>query len=262
MSEPTAPSVPAGEQFATGPIPPYFGPMGRSAQTPQPRGSDGGATDADAATPADPAEALGDTPAGATAAGLLPDGAPSAGAPDADAGTAEVPLVAEPGGPGREDPAGVPVAAWALTGNPSSAGSDPTPAPQSGTFPTTPVSTRPTVRARRRDPLTRMGPWAPAAGALFGLVAGLVVVVLLADRADAFGEGLALVFVVVGLTMLGAAGALLADEVRIVRRGAREAAVRPAWVEATANLVNGLTPARLLLASSAFVLFLAAYVGR
>ena len=101
-----------------------------------------------------------------------------------------------------------------------------------------------------------------AAGALLGLVAGLVVVVLLAGRADAFSEGLALVFLVVGLTMLGAAGALLADEVRLVRRGAREAAVRPAWVEATAGLLNGLTPARLLLASSAFVLFLAAYVGR
>jgi hypothetical protein len=33
-------------------------------------------------------------------------------------------------------------------------------------------------------------------------------------------------------------------------------------VEATANLLNGLTPARLLLLSSGFVLFLAAYVSR
>jgi hypothetical protein len=33
-------------------------------------------------------------------------------------------------------------------------------------------------------------------------------------------------------------------------------------VEATAGLVNGLTPARLLLATSGFVLFLAAYTGR
>jgi hypothetical protein len=38
--------------------------------------------------------------------------------------------------------------------------------------------------------------------------------------------------------------------------------VRPAWVEATAGLLNGLTPARLLLAASAFVLFLAAFVSR
>jgi hypothetical protein len=107
-----------------------------------------------------------------------------------------------------------------------------------------------------------MGPWAPAAGGLLGLVAGLVTVAFLAGRADTFGQSLALVFLVVGLTMLGAAGALLSDEVRIVRRGAREAVVRPASVEATAGLINGLTPARLLLGSSAFVLFLSAYVAR
>ncbi|MBM7804607.1 hypothetical protein JOD57_000444 [Geodermatophilus bullaregiensis] len=132
-----------------------------------------------------------------------------------------------------------------------------------GPHATGPVTARPPApRPRRRDPLTRMGPWAPAAGAFVGLLAGLVAVLLLAGRADAFGEGLALVFLVVGLTMLGAAAALLADEVRLVRRGAREASIRPAWVEATAGLINGLTPARLLLGSSAFVLFLAAYVGR
>jgi hypothetical protein len=62
--------------------------------------------------------------------------------------------------------------------------------------------------------------------------------------------------------MLGSAGVLLADEVRIMRQRARDAAVRPQWVEATANLLNGLTPARLLLLSSGFVLFLAAYVSR
>jgi len=82
-----------------------------------------------------------------------------------------------------------------------------------------------------------------------------------ADAMLAFRERLALVFLTVGLGMLGAAGALLADEVRLVRRGAREAGIRPAWVEATANLINGLTPARLLLLASAFVLFLAAYVA-
>ena len=115
--------------------------------------------------------------------------------------------------------------------------------------------------ARVPFPLTRMGPWAPVAGAVVGLLAGLVVVLLLGGVAAAFRERLALVFLTVGLGMLGAAGALLADEVRLVRRGAREAGVRPAWVEATANLINGLTPARLLLLASAFVLFLAAYVS-
>jgi hypothetical protein len=107
-----------------------------------------------------------------------------------------------------------------------------------------------------------MGPWAPVAGAGLGLLLGLTVVLLLGGAADQFRDRLSLVFVVVGLGLLGASGTLLADEVRIVRRGAREAAVRPAWVEATAGLVNGLTPARLLLLVSAFVLFLATYVAR
>ncbi|MGY1638795.1 hypothetical protein ACI78V_19275 [Geodermatophilus sp. SYSU D00742] len=135
----------------------------------------------------------------------------------------------------------------------------PTPAPE-GHQATTPVTGRPRIGPRRPSPLTRMGPWAPVAGALLGLVAGIVVSLLLGGVAEAFSERLALVFLTVGLGMLGAAGALLADEVRLVRRGAREAGIRPAWVEATANLINGLTPARLLLLASAFVLFLAAYV--
>ena len=46
------------------------------------------------------------------------------------------------------------------------------------------------------------------------------------------------------------------------RQRARDAAVRPQWVEVTAGLLNGLTPARLLLVTSAFVLFLAACVSR
>ena len=71
-----------------------------------------------------------------------------------------------------------------------------------------------------------------------------------------------LAFVVFGLGMLGSAGVLLADEVRMMRQRSRDAAVRPQWVEATAGLLNGLTPARLLLALSGFVLFLAAYVSR
>ncbi|MGY1709552.1 hypothetical protein ACI8AC_08585 [Geodermatophilus sp. SYSU D00758] len=105
-----------------------------------------------------------------------------------------------------------------------------------------------------------MGPWAPVAGALAGLVAGLLVVLLLAGVAEGFAARLALVFVTVGLTLLGAAVVLLADEVRLLRRS-RDLPVRPASVEATAGLLNGLTPARLLLAASAFVLFLAAYVS-
>jgi hypothetical protein len=93
-------------------------------------------------------------------------------------------------------------------------------------------------------------------------VIGLIAVLVLAGAAESFEDKLALVFAVVGLGSLGVAGTLLADEVRMVRQGSREAAVRPAWVEATAGLLNGLTPARLLLLVSAFVLFLSAYVSR
>jgi hypothetical protein len=191
--------------------------------------------------------------------------APTAGVPTGSApptapvtvpgptGATAVSASTAPAGPAAPAPGGTP-------GGPSAAVVD------DGPHPTGPVTGRPpappVVRPRRTDPLTRMGPWAPVAGAVVGLLAGLLAVLLLRNRADAFSEGLALVFLVVGLTMLGAAGALLADEVRLVRRGAREAAVRPAWVEATAGLINGLTPARLLLGSSAFVLFLAAYVAR
>ncbi|WP_409331823.1 hypothetical protein [Trujillonella humicola] len=265
MSEPTAPPVPS---QPTGPIPPYFGPAGRSAQeASQPRnGGQAGeagtaeapaseAPTAEAQLPPPAGPATGPEPTGPHAAGATASGAPAAGR-----AAGEPPTRVGPAAPDTE-PAGGAVAAWALTDD-DAAGPDDPASPRPAAFPTTPVSSRPSIRARRRDPLTRMGPWAPAAGALLGLVAGLVVVALLGGRADVFSEGLALVFLVVGLTMLGAAGALLADEVRLVRRGAREAAVRPAWVEATSNLLNGLTPARLLLGSSAFVLFLAAYVGR
>jgi hypothetical protein len=141
---------------------------------------------------------------------------------------------------------------------PPAPGAGPTP---EGAHPTGPVTRRPRLSARSAFPLTRMGPWAPVAGAVAGLLTGLLVALLLGGVAEAFRERLALVFLTVGLGMLGAAGALLADEVRLVRRGAREAGIRPAWVEATANLINGLTPARLLLLASAFVLFLAAYVA-
>ena len=134
--------------------------------------------------------------------------------------------------------------------------------PDPGPNATAPVTARPRPRGPRRGPLTRMGPWAPVAGGLLGLLAGLVAVLVLAPSAETFDHRLALALLVVGLGMLGAAGTLLADEVRMVRQGAREAVVRPAWVEATVPLLSGLTPARLLLVMSAFVLFLAAFVTR
>ena len=121
---------------------------------------------------------------------------------------------------------------------------------------------RSSVRARPRGPLTRIGPWAPVAGAVAGVVLGVVAAVLLAGAADHFRARLSLVFLVVGLGLLGASGTLLADEVRLLRWRAREAALRPAaWIDTTAGLVNGLTPARLLLLVAGFVLFLAAWVS-
>lgn len=134
----------------------------------------------------------------------------------------------------------------------------PTPPPNA----TVPVTVRPTPRLPRRGPLTLMGPWAPAAGGGLGLVVGLVIVLVIGGSAVGFSHRLALAFVVLGLGMLGTAVILLADEVQLLRRRARDAVVRPQWVEATADLLNGLTPARLLLMSSGFVLFLAALLGR
>ena len=167
------------------------------------------------------------------------------------------------GGPGAQPIEGVafapdPDPVPAVPPVPSAAGAVPDP----GHHHTAPVTTRPAVRPRSSGPMTRMGPWAPVAGALIGMLLGVVAVLLLARTADGFRAQLALVLLVVGLGMLGAAGTLLADEVGLVRRGVREAAVRPAWVETTAGLLNGLTPARLLLLASCFVLFLAAYVAR
>ena len=72
----------------------------------------------------------------------------------------------------------------------------------------------------RRGPLTVMGPWAPVAGGLLGLVLGVVAVLFLAGTADSFEERLALVFLVLGLGMLGTSGVLLADEVRMMRQRA------------------------------------------
>src|SRR3954470_24200084 len=75
-----------------------------------------------------------------------------------------------------------------------------------GMQPTSPVTVRPRPRMPRRGPLTVMGPWAPVAGGLLGLVLGVVAVVLLAGTADSFQYRLALVFTVLGLGMLGAGG--------------------------------------------------------
>jgi hypothetical protein len=170
-------------------------------------------------------------------------------------GTAEIPVVrpaAEVPAPPAPEPAERPAAEGALPQE------DVVP----GMQPTAPVTVRPRPRMPRRGPLTVMGPWAPVAGGLLGLLLGGIAVAVLAGTAESFEDRLALAFLVLGLGMLGSAGVLLADEVRIMRQRARDAAVRPQWVEATANLLNGLTPARLLLLSSGFVLFLAAYVSR
>ena len=131
-----------------------------------------------------------------------------------------------------------------------------------GAQPTAPVTVRPAPRMPRRGPMTIMGPWAPVAGGLLGLVLGGIVAAVLGGTAESYDERLSVVFMVLGLGMLGTAVTLLADEVRIVRQQARDAVVRPQWVEATAGLVNGLTPARLLMLGSIVVLVLAAYVGR
>ncbi|SDM34271.1 hypothetical protein SAMN05660642_02218 [Geodermatophilus siccatus] len=202
------------------------------------------------------AEPAGATPSGAapSGAGATPSGAGAA--PSGPVPSGPVPSGPVPSGPTATGP--IPVGTPPAPPQPAAG---PGPATAEGAQPTGPVARRPRIGARVPFPLTRMGPWAPVAGAVVGLLAGLVVVLLLAGVAEAFRERLALVFLTVGLGMLGAAGALLADEVRLVRRGAREAGIRPAWVEATANLINGLTPARLLLLASAFVLFLAAYVS-
>jgi hypothetical protein len=200
------------------------------------------------------------------------------GSTSVDTGTAEIPVVRPPGAtvptggdqaavppvpeptaaPGAERPAAPGAERPAAPGAEAPAEPDLVP----GMHPTAPVSVRPSPRLPRRGPLTVMGPWAPVAGGLLGLLLGIVAVLFLAGSAEVFEERLALAFVVLGLGMLGTSGVLLADEVRMQRQRAREAAVRPQWVEATAGLLNGLTPARLLLLVSGFVLFLAAYVSR
>jgi hypothetical protein len=174
-------------------------------------------------------------------------------------GTAEIPVVRPSAGQAPEAPA--PPAAEPAPEAPATPA-----APQGdlvpGMHPTAPVSVRPAPRMPRRGPLTIMGPWAPVAGGVLGLVLGVIAVLFLGGTAESFEDRLALAFIVVGLGMLGTSGILLADEVRMIRQRARDAVVRPALVETTAGLLNGLTPARLLLMASGFVLFLAAYVSR
>ena len=180
----------------------------------------------------------------------------SNGSTSVGTGTAEIPVVR----PGTPTPA--PEGAEPVTPPAAETAAAPAGDLLPGLQPTAPVTVRPTPRLPRRGPLTVMGPWAPVAGGLLGLVLGLVAALVLAGSADTFEDRFALVFLVLGLGMLGTAGILLADEVRLMRQRSRDAVVRPAWVEATADLLNGLTPARLMLLMSGFVLFLAAYVSR
>ena len=174
----------------------------------------------------------------------------------AGTGTAEIPVVRPSADPATEAPPTPPTEPAA--GAPATPEADLAP----GMHPTAPVSVRPAPRLPRRGPLTVMGPWAPVAGGLLGLLLGVVAVLFLGGLADSFEARLALAFTVVGLGMLGTSGVLLADEVRMIRQRARDAAVRPALLEATAGLLHGLTPARLLLLMSCFVLFLAAFISR
>jgi len=206
----------------------------------------------------------GATPTGATAAvvpGQRTEGEPAgpavppverAGPPDEAAGPPQV----EPVGAAEPRPDLAPGSEPEL---------EPEPAPASTPYPTTPVNVGARPRPRPRmprpgDPLIRMGPWAPVAGAAIGLLLGIVVVLFLAPAVDTFDQRLSLVFVVLGLSLLGAGGTLLADEVRLLRRGAQAAEARAANVGVIAGLLNGLTPARLLITASAFVLLLSAYV--
>jgi uncharacterized membrane protein len=191
--------------------------------------------------------APGTTTAGATAAvvpGQRTEAAPTAAPP---AGEAPPPQEQSPPEPGAVEPGAVEPAAAE---------------PGAAAHPTAPVGARPRPRLPRRDPLMRMGPWAPVAGAAVGLLLGVEVVLFLAREADTFDQRLALVFVVLGLTLLGAGGTLLADEVRLLRRSAQAAEARASGAGVIVGLLNGLTPARLLIAASAFVLLLSAYVTK
>jgi hypothetical protein len=170
-----------------------------------------------------------------------------------------VPMVGPRGTAGPAGPAG-----------PAGSDSQPVPPPVQqpadepvpGHQPTTPVGarSRPRPRMPRPETMIRMGPWAPVAGAAVGLLLGLVVVAFLASAVETFDQRLALVFVVLGMALLGAGGTLLADEVRLLRRGTQAVEARSVNAGMIAGLLNGLTPARLLITASAFSLLLSAYV--
>ena len=189
--------------------------------------------------------------------------------PAAPSVTPAVSPPAEPAGEHVTQP-GVPMAGPRGTAVPAPTDSQPAPPlgqapadqPAPGHQPTTPVAARPRPRPRMPGPETmvRMGPFAPIAGAAVGLLLGVVVVAFLASSAETFDQRMALVFVVLGLALLGAGGTLLADEVRLLRRGTQAVEARSANAGMIAGLLNGLTPARLLITASAFSLLLSAYV--
>ncbi|MEU2350773.1 hypothetical protein [Modestobacter sp. NPDC049651] len=131
-----------------------------------------------------------------------------------------------------------------------------------GTAARPPVTVRPRPRMPRQPRNGRIGPWAPVAGATVGVVAGIVVALLLRSTATSFDERLSLVFVVLALALLGAGATLLADETRLMRRGAQAAEARSQSAGLIAGLLNGLTPARLMVLAGGFVLLLSAYVAR
>src|SRR5687767_6214041 len=137
--------------------------------------------------------------------------------------TAEIPVVrppTSPAGPAAGEPTSAPTGSSAVPADVDGPAAEADQSPHA----TAPVTVRPAPRMPRRGPLTVMGPWAPVAGGVLGLLLGLIAVLFLAATAESFEDRLALVFTVVGLGTLGVAGTLLADEVRMVRQGAREAA--------------------------------------
>ena len=216
---------------------------------PDPRTEGRPATDPAGQGPAAPP--AGPPPAGRSAGpqtAVLPaPAAQPAAPPDAGAQDRPVPPPPVPSATGAD---GVPAG---TSGEP---GTDAAP----GGHPTVPVRVRPRPRVPSREQMIRMGPWAPVAGGAVGLLLGIVVVLLLAPAVSDFAERLSLVFVVLGMTLLGAGGTLLADEVRLLRRGTAAAEARSSSAGVIAGLLNGLTPARLLITVSAFVLLLSAYV--
>src|SRR5215216_2396011 len=138
------------------------------------------------------------------------------GSTSVGSGTAEIPVV-RPAPGGEPAPAPPPVEPGIEV--PAAGSEDREPA---GMHATAPVTVRPNPRLPRRGPLTVMGPWAPVAGGVLGLLLGVVVVIFLGGVADSFEDRLALAFTVLGLGMLGTSGILLADEVRMIRHRARD----------------------------------------